>query len=143
MNRPCKNSSVILMEDLSGWKSFVPCTVLSKEEIILSLLNVSAFHAKFWKDEKAIRESRPASIEIQTRPAHTSKFRYRSRKKVVNNLKKYSDKFLNEWHSWFAMAMPSNSTLPDWMTVEKSGKASNVTNNLQFFDIYICCCSKW
>ena len=109
------------MEDLSGWKSIAPCTVLTKEQAIMSLKNISAFHANFWKNERMIRESRPASSEIQTRPANTSKFRYRSRKKIVNNMKKYSTKFLTEWQSFNAMTIPNDSACPHWMTVEKSG----------------------
>ena len=124
------------MEDLSGWKSSPPCTLLTKEEIIFCLLNVSAFHAKFWKDEKVIKKFRPASNELQTRTAHTSKFRYHSRKKVVKNLKKYSDKFLNGWCSWFGMTMPSNYALPHWMTLEKLGKyvRHHILGTFSYFD---------
>ena len=123
-NSSCKVKSVILMEDLSSWQSFAPCVVLTKDCAIMSLKNNSALHAKFWKDKKAIDESRPAATEVETRAAYVSKFRYCSRKKMIKNLKKYSDKLLTgPWHCDSSMTMPRNSDLPHWMSITTSGKS--------------------
>ena len=122
LNSSCKVKSVILMEDLSSWQSFAPCVVLTKDHAIMSLKNNSALHAKFWKDKKAIDESRPAATEVETRAAYVSKSRYRSRKKIIKNLKKYSDKLLTgPWHCDSSMTMPKNSDLPYWMSITSSG----------------------
>ena len=88
----------------------------------MSLKNNSALHAKFWKDKEAIDESRPAATEVETRAAYVSKSRYRSRKKIIKNLKKYSDKLLTgPWHFDSSMTMPRNSDLPYWMSITTDG----------------------
>ena len=52
MNKPSKVRSVLVMEDLSDWKTIVVGTMLKKEELIMCLKNIAAMHARFWGDKK-------------------------------------------------------------------------------------------
>ena len=48
LNGPTKTKLIMLMEDLSHWKSATPGYPISKEQMILCLKNVAILHAKFW-----------------------------------------------------------------------------------------------
>ena len=48
LNGPTKTKLIMLMEDLSHWKSAPPGYPISKEQMTLCLKNVAILHAKFW-----------------------------------------------------------------------------------------------
>ena len=48
LNGLTKTKLIMLMEDLSHWKSAPPGYPISKEQMILCLKNVAILHAKFW-----------------------------------------------------------------------------------------------
>ena len=52
MNKPSRVRSVLVMEDLSEWKTKVTGTMLDKDEVIMCLKNIAIMHARFWGDKK-------------------------------------------------------------------------------------------
>ena len=52
MNKPSRVRSVLVMEDLSEWKTIVVGTMLNKDEVIMCLKNIAVMHARFWGDKK-------------------------------------------------------------------------------------------
>ena len=52
MNKPSRVRSVLVMEDLSDWKTIVVGKMLSKDEVIMCLKNIAIMHARFWGDKK-------------------------------------------------------------------------------------------
>ena len=116
MNSKCKIRSVILMEDLSDWKSIPPVLPLTKEQSIASLKSISVLHAKFWKDKKILNES-------PNRAARNSKANHFRRKKIVNNIEKHARKLTEgDWKTYKVMKLPKNEVLPDWMDLNISGE---------------------
>ena len=52
MNRPSKVRSILVMEDLSDWKTKVVGIKLSTDEVITCLKNIAIMHARFWGEKK-------------------------------------------------------------------------------------------
>ena len=52
MNRPSKVRSILVMEDLSDWKTKVVGTKLSTDEVITCLKNIAIMHARFWGEKQ-------------------------------------------------------------------------------------------
>ena len=141
MNSECKTKGVVLMEDLrfanmllqqfcystfhpvsSGWQSVAPASPMSREQAEVCLRNISALHARFWKDKKAIEESSPAASEQDPRSGYGSKMSYHFRKGVVNNIEKYSKNIMEgKWKQAKAMRLTKETVLPHWMTIGLSG----------------------
>merc|ERR1712226_1648363 len=48
LDKPTKVKSVILMEDMKGWRSSAPGVAISKKDAILCVKNVAILHATFW-----------------------------------------------------------------------------------------------
>ena len=48
LDGPTLTKSVMIMEDLSCWKSASPSNPISKEQMVSCLKNVAVLHAKFW-----------------------------------------------------------------------------------------------
>ena len=86
LNGPTKTKLIMLMEDLSHWKSATPGYPISKEQMILCLKNVAILHAKFWGlknlDSLNIGISK---AEQDLRPAAYQKMSNFFLKKLVNN----------------------------------------------------------
>ena len=111
------------IDDFSDWKSFAPAEAMSKDDAKLCLKNISALHAKFWKDKKTIEESEPSGSDQDTRAGHSSKFSYYFRKSVVNNVKKYFKNIKEgKWGEYKALRLTKGAVLPYWMTIGLSGK---------------------
>jgi len=118
MNSACKIKGVILMEDLGDWKSFAPAEAMTKDDAKLCLKNISALHAKFWKDKKTIEESEPSGSDQDTRASYYSKYSYYTRKSVVNNIQKYVKNIKEgKWGEYKALRLAKGSVLPYWMTI--------------------------
>ena len=77
LNGPPQTKLVMIMEDLSHWKSAPAGYPISKEQMILCLKNVAILHAKFWglKDTdtlnigiaKTEQDGRPAAHKMLSR----------------------------------------------------------------------------
>ena len=77
LNGPPQTKLVMIMEDLSHWKSTPPGYPISKEQMILCLKNVAILHAKFWglKDAETLnigiakteQDGRPAAHKMLSR----------------------------------------------------------------------------
>ena len=52
MNKPSRVRSILVMEDLSAWKTRVAGTMLTKDEIIMCVKNIAIMYARFWGDQK-------------------------------------------------------------------------------------------
>ena len=52
LNKPSNVRSVLVMEDLSDWRTKVLGTMLEKEEVIMCLKNIAIMHARFWGNKK-------------------------------------------------------------------------------------------
>ena len=52
MNRPSKVRSILVMEDLSDWKTKVIGLNLTKDEVITCLKNIAILHARFWGEKQ-------------------------------------------------------------------------------------------
>ena len=87
LNGPVKTKMVMVMEDLSGWKSNPTEIYIAKEEMILCLKNVAILHAKFWGEKgKNIMEEKnigPCKTEKDWRSARYSKIQHFRLKKLV------------------------------------------------------------
>ena len=106
----------------SGWQSVAPASPMSREQAEVCLRNISALHARFWKDKKTIEESSPAASEQDPRSGYGSKMSYHFRKGVVNNIEKYSKNIMEgKWKQAKAMRLTKETVLPHWMTIGLSG----------------------
>ena len=52
MNKPSRVRSILVMEDLSAWKTKVAGSMLTKDEIIMFVKNIAIMYARFWGDQK-------------------------------------------------------------------------------------------
>ena len=52
MNKPSKVRSILLMEDLSNWKTTPIGTILNNDELVMCLRNIAIMHARFWGKKK-------------------------------------------------------------------------------------------
>ena len=52
MNKPSRVRSILVMEDLSAWKTKVAGSMLTKDEIIMCVKNIAIMYARFWGDQK-------------------------------------------------------------------------------------------
>ena len=52
LNKASTVRTILLMEDLSDWRTKVLGTMLEKDEAILCLKNIAIMHARFWGDKK-------------------------------------------------------------------------------------------
>merc|ERR1712020_634303 len=123
MDNPVKVKSVILMEDMNGWKSSTVGTKLTKDMAILCLENVAVLHAKLWgSHETEIKNTfKPAKTEMDFRPAaHNAlskkfrKFNFRTEK-----IQKAINKVLNgDWKTSRTISISKDCLVPDWFTAE-------------------------
>ena len=52
LNKPSNVRSVLVMEDLSDWRTKALGTMLDKEEVIMCLKHIVIMHARFWGNKK-------------------------------------------------------------------------------------------
>ena len=52
MNKPSQVRSILVMEDLSDWKTKVVGIKLSTHEVITCLKNIAIMHARFWGEKQ-------------------------------------------------------------------------------------------
>ena len=91
-NKASKIKSVMVMEDLSDWKTSSVGVESPKDEIFAYLRNVAILHAKFWmlQDHKDILDRiGPSACDKDYRPRHYSKL---SKKKYLSNSSKLQKK---------------------------------------------------
>ena len=136
LNNPPDLKTVVLVEDLKGWKGE---TVLSnllagglKRDYAESMLkNIAILHASFWgeKMEKLSATFKvPAKTEIlDCRQAQHSKYYAWKRKRFLSNpndCKKKIYDFLKQWsdHPW--MRIHRDIIKPDWITVQPTSDGS-------------------
>ena len=124
LNGPVKTKMVMVMEDLSGWKSNPTEIYIAKEEMILCLKNVAILHAKFWGEKgKNIMEEKnigPCKTEKDWRSARYSKIQHFRLKKLVASSGAFKKKLspIQKWASHFLTKIPSGSIVPPWLTIE-------------------------
>ena len=99
MNSPIRVKSVVIMEDLCGWKSTSVGINVTKNQAILCLKNVAILHAKFWGEKgKFVTETYPLSkMEKDYRQTRYSKMAAMMRKRAVSStesIQKLVEKFL-------------------------------------------------
>lgn len=87
---------------------------MSRDQISLSLKNISALHAKFWKDQKTMQESEPSKSEDDNRgdPGKMKKTIDELLQKVVKS----------KWKNHGATRPFSDDVVASWMTIEVSGR---------------------
>ena len=123
MDNPVKVKSVILMEDMNGWKSATVGSEVTKDMAILCLENVAVLHAKLWGNhEIEIKNSfKPAKTEMDFRSAsHNAlskkfrKFNFRTEK-----IQKAINKVVNgDWKTSRMLSIDKDCLVPDWLTAE-------------------------
>merc|ERR1712156_172893 len=134
MNKPSRVRSVLVMEDLSDWKTIVVGKMLSKDEVIMCLKNIAIMHARFWGDKKKdiseyLKSPAAQTYDKEYRPAkYDSKISAWKRKRFLatsTTVKKGIDKICeSEWKTHFSMQIPKTSKLPDWFTQPASENGS-------------------
>ena len=110
LDGPTLTKSVMIMEDLSCWKSASPSYPISKEQMVLCLKNVAVLHAKFWglKNVDSLNIG-ISKVEQDTRQASYQKMAKTVLKKLVkspNLFRKVQNsmlkcKLLNTWFQRF------------------------------------------
>ena len=129
LNKPSKLKCIILVEDLSAWKSE---TILSpllagglrRDYLENMLKNIAIFHATFWGEKaeslpKSFKE--PANIEAShCRAATHSRYMAWKRKNCVSStssLQKMLKKGVSQWskHKW--MSLHKDVKKPFWITI--------------------------
>ena len=129
-NKPPRVRSVLVIEDLSHWKSLTACTCLTKEEVIACLKNISILHAKSWGNKEIFDSLGPSKADTDARMAHYSKFAAFRRKRQlssVNSVQNKIKKFLStEWIEHSSMRLPKGTPTPDWLTIEPTDDGSYI-----------------
>lgn len=123
LDKPTKVKSVILMEDMKGWRSSAPGVTISKKDAILCVKNVAILHATFWgENEKDVKEKfGPSKSEKDYRPGAHSKAQAKFRKfnfktdKIQKSVNKIID---SDWKTSPMTTIRKGSMSPDWLTVE-------------------------
>ena len=110
LDGPTLTKSVMIMEDLSCWKSASPSNPISKEQMVSCLKNVAVLHAKFWglKNVDSLNIG-VSKVEQDTRQAAYQKMAKTVLKKLVkspNLFRKVQNsmlkcKLLNTWFQKF------------------------------------------
>jgi len=127
MNKPSRVRSVLVMEDLSEWKTIVVGTMLTKDEVIMCLKNIAVMHARFWGDKKKdieefLKLPSARNFDKEYRPAkYNSKISAWKRKRFLSSpasVKKQLDHILDgDWKAHYSMRIPKTCKLPDWFTL--------------------------
>ena len=113
------------MEDLGSWQSIAPGVDMSKEQAILCLQNVAVLHAKYWGNEKAMKEFGPAKPDKDYRGSHYNKIAAKIRKGKVENIQGAFKKLLEgEWPSNPGLRIRKGGVKPDWLTIAPDADGS-------------------
>ena len=123
-NTPTKVKTVILMEDMKGYRSSAVGVILEKEDAILCMKNVAVLHAKFWgdKEKETKLKFRPANTEVQYRGSKYSKMnKYMRDQKICSSQKVKSQiekGMSNEWRTCEMMTFKIDAKKPPWFRAE-------------------------
>ena len=121
LNRPAKVKSVILMEDMNGWRSNTVGTIATREDAIMCFKNVAVLHATFWGEKQMGIKSmfKPAKPETDCRPASYNKMQAKMRNLgyTTEKIQKCINKVIDgEWKTTPLMTLKKDSLLPDWLS---------------------------
>ena len=144
-NTPHNVRSVVLMEDLKGWKGILVGKAVSKEQTILCMKNIATFHAAFWgKAEEMQSEGiQFSTFEKAWRPGRYSKIMsYLQKRKIATpaKIRKTVDRFLKGVWPDHPVTKPYKSVcFPDWMTVapNEEGKLAQLQDPLVHEMLYV------
>ena len=130
LKKPSKVKTVMIMEDLSDYKSLCALSSLSRKQVIACLKNVAILHGKFWKNKEMADIFGFCKTEREVRSTRYSKLAAWKRKLNFSNAeaaKKIIDKFLStEWMEHSSMKLPKGIPVPDWLTINPSNDGSFV-----------------
>ena len=123
LNRPTKLKSVILMQDMRGWRSSAVGIATTKEEAIMIFRNVAILHSKFWgekrKDIKML--FKPSRVDKDLRVWSHNKLQSIIAKSYfsTNTIKKNINKLLDsDWKTSPTTCMKAENLVPEWFTVK-------------------------
>ena len=123
-NTPTKVKSVILMEDMAGYRSSAVGHILAKEDAILCMKNVAILHAKFWGDKELEAKSkfRIANTEKQYRGAAYNKMSKYMRSQKMSSSEKMQAQIRkgmrSDWRTCEFMTIKPDGKKPAWFRAE-------------------------
>lgn len=124
LDKPTKVKTVVLMEDMVGWKRSAAGIYLTKDDALLCLKNIAILHAKFWGDnEKKIKSMfKVAKVEKDFRPPTYSKFQskiykgnFSSTERLQNDINK---SLASDWKNSEMMIWKNSALRPVWFTAD-------------------------
>ena len=122
LNRPAKLKSVILMQDMRGWRSSAVGLSVSKEDAIKCFRNVAILHSKFWGEKRKEIKTlfKPSKVERDLRPWSHNKLQaimaksYFSTNTITKNINRLLD---SDWKTSLTTCLKAELLVPDWFQV--------------------------